>query len=394
MSGVRGPSDGWDKLESRMKALERKVRILGTTYQTHASEHGSGGLDSLAGLFPEGGIEIVSALPTLPDAAYPEDKFVFLNTVDGSNGVGLYRNEADVWTDDGILDKLSVSRLTAGTLNAAVVLASTFITAASGARVEIDGPNNRIRIYDADEVLVFDAGALGLTVRGTLTNQGSGVEHLQMSPDKALTLEALDSGEGDQPGHIRWAGKTLNLSPIFDTGESVPEIHLNGTFPTAVAIQASTHSFTIVSPTGSGAYLQLTEMTAPATPSSNRLRIYAKDKAGVSTLYYKKDDGTEVEVASVSDVAAKALITGFGRSDVPASLTADRLYRVFAAALTGRQAGVTMDRPGSIVGISVHAEGARTAGTATRRWCALPGRHVAVPPQPGARRPLPRHRRL
>lgn len=40
------------------------------------------------------------------------------------------------------------------------------------------------------------------------------------------------------------------------------------------------------------------ERTAPSTPSANTVALYAKDKSGVSTLYYKKDDGTEVEIGS------------------------------------------------------------------------------------------------
>lgn len=47
-------------------------------------------------------------------------------------------------------------------------------------------------------------------------------------------------------------------------------------------------------------YSEYTEMAAPGTPAANKLRLYAKDKAGVSTLYYKKDDGTEVELGAAA----------------------------------------------------------------------------------------------
>lgn len=40
------------------------------------------------------------------------------------------------------------------------------------------------------------------------------------------------------------------------------------------------------------------ERAAPSTPAVNKLHLYAKDKSGVSTLYYKKDDGVVVEIGA------------------------------------------------------------------------------------------------
>lgn len=44
--------------------------------------------------------------------------------------------------------------------------------------------------------------------------------------------------------------------------------------------------------------LRIPEISSAATPATNNVYLYAKDKTGVSTLYYKKDDGTEVEIGS------------------------------------------------------------------------------------------------
>jgi len=44
--------------------------------------------------------------------------------------------------------------------------------------------------------------------------------------------------------------------------------------------------------------IRLPEISSAATPATNNVYLYAKDKTGVSTLYYKKDDGTEVEIGS------------------------------------------------------------------------------------------------
>lgn len=42
----------------------------------------------------------------------------------------------------------------------------------------------------------------------------------------------------------------------------------------------------------------LPEITAPATPPANKVYLYAKDSGGVSSLFFKKDDGTEVDLAA------------------------------------------------------------------------------------------------
>jgi len=45
-------------------------------------------------------------------------------------------------------------------------------------------------------------------------------------------------------------------------------------------------------------FLQFTEIAKPADPAANKLRLYTKDKAGVSALYFLQDNGTEVEVGA------------------------------------------------------------------------------------------------
>jgi len=40
-------------------------------------------------------------------------------------------------------------------------------------------------------------------------------------------------------------------------------------------------------------YFQMKEITAPGTPESNQLRLYAKDSSGVARLFYKDDAGVE-----------------------------------------------------------------------------------------------------
>lgn len=53
--------------------------------------------------------------------------------------------------------------------------------------------------------------------------------------------------------------------------------------------------------------LSLKEGAAPGTPAADTVTIYAKDKAGVSALYFKNDAGTETEIATGASGANTAL---------------------------------------------------------------------------------------
>lgn len=56
-------------------------------------------------------------------------------------------------------------------------------------------------------------------------------------------------------------------------------------------------------------YFQFVEITAPSTPETNHLRLYAKDSSGTSTLCYKNDAGTEICFPT-----SGSLVTGTGVS--------------------------------------------------------------------------------
>lgn len=52
---------------------------------------------------------------------------------------------------------------------------------------------------------------------------------------------------------------------------------------------------------GTGDYLELTEIAAPADPAADKLRIYARDDgAGTTKFYYRRSDGTEIELGGGS----------------------------------------------------------------------------------------------
>jgi len=79
--------------------------------------------------------------------------------------------------------------------------------------------------------------------------------------------------------------------------------------------------------------LELDEMSKPSNPASGKLRIYAKDKDGVSTLYYLKDDGTEVEIGVSSNgssgIFRQAIVNGgceVNQAVTAVSLTDGKLF--------------------------------------------------------------------
>ena len=61
-------------------------------------------------------------------------------------------------------------------------------------------------------------------------------------------------------------------------------------------------------------FLELDEISKPANPAADKVRLYAKDKGGVSWLYFLSDDGTETELggggASADETQYLDLIAG------------------------------------------------------------------------------------
>lgn len=70
-------------------------------------------------------------------------------------------------------------------------------------------------------------------------------------------------------------------------------------------------------------FLEFTEIAKPANPAGNKLRLYTRDKAGVSTLYYLQDDGTEVEIGAGGGGATDHIIDADADTEVHVEKTAD-----------------------------------------------------------------------
>ncbi len=77
----------------------------------------------------------------------------------------------------------------------------------------------------------------------------------------------------------------------------------------AVTVDDSGNASGIVNQTMTG-YLDVAEIAAPSSPAADTARVYAADSSGTTKLYYKRSDGTAVEVAAVSALGMVLLTSG------------------------------------------------------------------------------------
>lgn len=88
--------------------------------------------------------------------------------------------------------------------------------------------------------------------------------------------------------------------------------------------------------------VQLTERADPATPSANTLHLYAKDKSGVSSLYFIDDSGAVTQLGDVTPTFGfpipGTLVVGASMTSaiiVPKPLTIKKAYGYVKGAPTG-----------------------------------------------------------
>lgn len=84
--------------------------------------------------------------------------------------------------------------------------------------------------------------------------------------------------------------------------------------------------------------IQLTERADPSTPGANKIHLYAKDKAGIPTIYAINDAGTIYEIAEstptyIFPVSSVLFVTTLAASPIPI-IRASEITRVFAYANT------------------------------------------------------------
>jgi hypothetical protein len=223
------------------------------------------------------------------------------------------------------IESLSVDKLTAGTITSVITVSGLLkAPSATGWRVEIgdaalpirywDGTTTNFSLDNAGTVfarsMVVDNTALStaLTLKGTNSQDIlKGIDsggHTQFQLSVTPTSAVMSFGGADAIGsHISLASDNFitliaaadavfsNKAGYIGFGDNTRGIDTYIYSPAASAIRLQGSA-------GVGAYLVLQERTAPATPATDLIRIYAKDKAGVSALYYKDDGGTEHDLSA------------------------------------------------------------------------------------------------
>jgi hypothetical protein len=142
----------------------------------------------------------------------------------------------------------------------------SFKTGTSGSRLELGAGKGDIDIFAVDGT------------RHRFTPQNSNILHLDLTNGSA-------------------ASGTLRVRNAYASG--VATLQVIGS--------SSSKSAYLVSDNAGYGYLQLEEGSAPGTPTANSVSVYAKDKAGVSALYWKNDAGTEFDLSAAGGTLTRAV---------------------------------------------------------------------------------------
>jgi hypothetical protein len=133
---------------------------------------------------------------------------------------------------------------------------------------------------DATTSITYNAAnATGLyAAQGSKIWEGAGV-------NMTVTVTALSRRAQARSGsYVHYGGTTAATLADLADGESCIG---NGTFP-----------FVCKTTSPRTAFEDLNEVSAPATPAANAIRLYARDKGGISELFYKNDAGTERDLSA------------------------------------------------------------------------------------------------
>lgn len=170
----------------------------------------------------------------------------------------------------------------------------------------------------------------------------------------SVVSAGLDWGVGtDTPLsklHVEDASTQLRLS--YDTSNYMTAA-VSSTGVITLDAAGSGALFSFSDPARFNSYAEFVEMSAPATPAANNLRLYAKDKSGVSALYFKRDNGVEVDLTA----------TGTG-------IATDSFWDAKGDLAVGTGADTAARLPKGTDGYFLKADSAETTGL---KWVVLAG---------------------
>lgn len=188
-----------------------------------------------------GSIAVVATVALPPSLPVAQSVFIKIVAVDNSGNKSLPSASAGVtatlWPNAYISD-LSVSKLTAGMITAAVILGSTISTAPSGGRVTLDGAADAFEVYDTTGTLVGSWSPAGFSL---FTNPGGGTLSISPNPgtfySPVITLSAGVGGITSTPGSVHAEASAtqehvVSNGPIsvLDATNSFARLSLNSGF--------------------------------------------------------------------------------------------------------------------------------------------------------------------
>lgn len=108
--------------------------------------------------------------------------------------------------------------------------------------------------------------------------------------------------------------------------------------------------------------VELVERSSPSTPGANKVHLYAKDKAGIPTLYAINDQGTDYELSEYTPTfvlpMAGSLYTGTSltiQGVAPKDLVITKAYASVKTAPTGANLIIDINKNGTSIWASTQA---------------------------------------
>lgn len=134
------------------------------------------------------------------------------------------------------------------------------------------------------------------------------------------------------------------VSVVWTAGDTITEAKLDNMVANDRAVDAMYQG------------IELTERASPSTPGANKVHFYAKDKAGVPTLYTINDAGTDYELSEGRPTfiftITGTLATGTSKTPiipVHRDLTIVRAYAVVKTAPTGASIIIDINKNASTI---------------------------------------------
>lgn len=205
-------------------------------------------------------------------------------------------------TSNELIIVKDVSSAGAGANNVTISASSGGTVNGGSYTLDADGASVVLVPHSADDYRVVATYAPG----GSVTGSGVAGRFAYWSGTSALTSDGDASFDGFNAtfGRVYHSGGSAGAPGVAPSGDVGTGFYLASTGVYGFASSAANGGSggNVVSLRGTGVdidgYLTLAEKSAPSTPSANFLTLYAKDKAGVSALYYKDDGGTEHDLSA------------------------------------------------------------------------------------------------